>query len=63
LRPAWTNNSREPISKISRAKWTGSVAPDLECLSSNPSTTKKKKKMVLDPSMEYVYVYSFHVKK
>jgi hypothetical protein len=40
-----------PISKITRAKWTGSVAQVIECLlckcealSSNPSLTKKKKK-------------------
>jgi hypothetical protein len=38
-----------PISKISRAKWTGDVAQAVEhckykALSSNPSPTKKKKK-------------------
>jgi hypothetical protein len=49
-RPAWTNNSQDPVSKITRAKWTGGVAQVLECplckceaLSSNRSSEKKKK--------------------
>jgi hypothetical protein len=40
-----------PISKITRAKWTGSVAQALECLlfkcaalRSNPDSTKKKER-------------------
>jgi hypothetical protein len=43
LRPAGTNGSQDPISKISRAKWIESVAQGLEhllckhkALSSNP---------------------------
>jgi hypothetical protein len=42
---------QNPISKITRTKWIGSVAKVVECLlckhkamSSNPSSTKKKKK-------------------
>jgi hypothetical protein len=43
LRPARTNSSRDRISKITRAKWTGGVAQveehllsKLKALSSNP---------------------------
>jgi hypothetical protein len=43
-------NSQDTISKITREKWTGSVAQGVECLlckcealSSNASPTKKKK--------------------
>jgi hypothetical protein len=32
LRLAWANSSREPISKITRARWTGGVAQVVECL-------------------------------
>jgi starvation-inducible outer membrane lipoprotein len=42
---------RDPISKITRAKWTGGVAQEVEllfckceALSSNPSPIKKEKK-------------------
>jgi hypothetical protein len=52
-RPAKPNNSQEPISKITRVKWTGSVAQAVEhllckykALSSNPSSIKKKKRGV-----------------
>jgi hypothetical protein len=45
-----TNSLREPISKIMRAKWTGSVAPVVEhllckpkALCSNPNPTKREK--------------------
>jgi hypothetical protein len=47
-RPAWTNSFRDPIFKITRAKWTGGVVQVVECLlckceilSSNSSPTKK----------------------
>jgi hypothetical protein len=50
LRPAQANSSQDPISKITREKWTGGVAHTIECLlcmhkalSSNPSLTKTKK--------------------
>jgi hypothetical protein len=50
LRPAWENSSRDSISKISRAKWTGGVAQMVECLlcqwetlSTNSSPAKKKR--------------------
>jgi hypothetical protein len=50
LRPAWANSCQHPISKITRAKWTIGVTQAIECLlwksealSSNPSSTKKKK--------------------
>jgi hypothetical protein len=32
LRPAWANSSQDPISKITRAKWTGGVAQAMEYL-------------------------------
>jgi hypothetical protein len=48
LRPAQANSSQDPISKITRAKWTRGVAPAVEhlpcyhkALSSNPSPNKK----------------------
>jgi hypothetical protein len=51
LRPAQANSLQDPISKITREKWTGGVAQAVECLlckrevlSSNPSLAKKKKK-------------------
>jgi hypothetical protein len=47
LRPAWANSSRDPISKITRPKWTQDVEHLLykcEALSSNSTPTKKKKK-------------------
>jgi hypothetical protein len=50
-RPAWANSPWDPISKITREKWTGGVAHVVGCLllnhkvmHSNPSPTKKKKK-------------------
>jgi hypothetical protein len=45
-RPAWANSSQDPISKITRAKWTEGVAQVIqwEAQSSSPSPTKKKKK-------------------
>jgi hypothetical protein len=49
LKPAQANSLRDPISKITRAKWTGGAAQvvehllcKLEDLSSNPITPKKK---------------------
>jgi hypothetical protein len=53
LRPAWANSSRDHISKITRAKWTGGVAQVAEHLLSkckvlrSNSSLKKKKKNVL----------------
>jgi hypothetical protein len=52
LRPAQTSSLGDPISKkITRAKWAGGMVQavehllcNCEALSSNPSTTKKKKK-------------------
>jgi hypothetical protein len=45
------SSSQDPISKITRAKWTGGVTQAVECLlykckalSSNPCPIKKKKK-------------------
>jgi hypothetical protein len=55
-RPAQANISQDPISKVTRAKWTGGMAQAAECLlckyealslSSNPSPTKKKKKDIV----------------
>jgi hypothetical protein len=46
-RPAWANSSRDPISKITGAKWPGTVKHLLckhQPLSWNPSPTWKKKK-------------------
>jgi hypothetical protein len=47
LRPAWANSSWDPISKITKDKWTGDVAQKVGCLlckckalNSNPSPTK-----------------------
>jgi hypothetical protein len=45
LKPAWANSSRDPISKkpitkIGLVEWL-----KMKALSSNPSTTKKKKKV------------------
>jgi hypothetical protein len=34
-------NLGDPISKITRAKWTRGVVQAVECLSSNPSSTKR----------------------
>jgi hypothetical protein len=47
LRPAQANTLRDPIFKITRAKWTGNVTHVVEhssgeALNSNPSTTKRK---------------------
>jgi hypothetical protein len=46
-RPVWINGSQDPISKITRAKWTGDAVECLLCkydvLSSNPNTTEKNK--------------------
>jgi hypothetical protein len=46
----------DPISRITRVKWTEGVAQAVECLlctcealNSNPSSTKKKKSSVLSP--------------
>jgi hypothetical protein len=48
-KPAWTNSSGDPISKITRAKWAGGVGQVVElllckckALSSNPNPTKKQ---------------------
>jgi hypothetical protein len=48
-KPAWANSSQDPISKITRAKWTGGVAQAVGCLlckcdtlSSYPSFIKIK---------------------
>jgi hypothetical protein len=47
-KPAWANSSQDPISKISRVKWTKGEAQVVECLlskrkalSSSPNPTKK----------------------
>jgi hypothetical protein len=44
--PAWANSSQDPVSKITRTKWTGGVAQVTECkaLSSHISPTKTKTK-------------------
>jgi hypothetical protein len=51
LRPSWANSLQDPISKITREKWTGGVTQAVQCLlckcealSINPSPTKKKRK-------------------
>jgi hypothetical protein len=53
-RPAQANSSRDPISKITRAKWTAGVAQmvehllwNCEALSSNIGPTKKQTKKTL----------------
>jgi hypothetical protein len=53
LIPVQENSSQDLISKINRAKWTGSVIQATECLlcknealSSNPSLTKKERQNV-----------------
>jgi hypothetical protein len=60
LRPAQANSSRDPISKITRAKWTGGTAQVVEnllckneALSSTlmPSKKKKKKEFILRNSI------------
>jgi hypothetical protein len=45
---SWGNSSRDSISKITKVKWTGTVAQEVECLlchhkalSSTPSLIKK----------------------
>jgi hypothetical protein len=49
LRSTWTNSSRDPIPKITRAKWTGGVAQALEYLlckheaKCKPQSRQKKK--------------------
>jgi hypothetical protein len=50
--PGQIVHENPPISKLTRAKWTGGVAHAVECLlcesealSSNSSSTKKKKKV------------------
>jgi hypothetical protein len=53
-RPALANSSQEPISKITRAKWTGGLTQTVECLlgkhkalnlnpSSNPQKNNRKR--------------------
>jgi hypothetical protein len=51
FRSAQANRSQDPISKTTRAKWTGDVAQAVEhllhkpeALHSNHNTTKKRKK-------------------
>jgi hypothetical protein len=60
LRPAQANSSRDPIFKITRAKWTGGVAhtgehllSKCEALSSKPTTTKKRKEKNLPTLPDY----------
>jgi hypothetical protein len=61
LRPDRTNSSRDhPLSKITRAKWTDSVAQvvesllcKLEVLSAKPSPIKKKKKVLQKLGVKY----------
>jgi hypothetical protein len=55
LRPARENSWWDPISKITKAKWTGVTVQEVKCLlckfkalSSNPSLIKKKKKKILN---------------
>jgi hypothetical protein len=62
LRSVQSNSLRDPISKITRAKWTVGATqvveyllPKCEALSSNPSPTQKKKFCVC----MYVYVCMF----
>jgi hypothetical protein len=50
-RPKQANNSQDPVSKRTRAKWTGDVAQAVEhllckrkALSSNPRLLKKKRR-------------------
>jgi hypothetical protein len=50
-RPSQANSLQDPISKITKTKWTGGVAQSVECLlckcralTSNSSPTRKKKK-------------------
>jgi hypothetical protein len=57
---------RLPISKVTRAKWTGSVAQPVECLlfkfealSSNHNLIKKKKVAVLPTSLITNQSYTF----
>jgi hypothetical protein len=50
-RPAQANSWQDPISKITRGKWTGGVAQPLT-LNPVPPTKKKKKKLTLmNPSV------------
>jgi hypothetical protein len=62
VRPTQANSSKDPVSKITREKWTASVAQLIEhplckhrVLSSNPSPTplKKKKRKKKKISMYY----------
>jgi hypothetical protein len=50
LRPVWANSLQDPISKITRTKWTGGVAKVVEhllckhkTLSSKPQSHKQNK--------------------
>jgi hypothetical protein len=69
LRPAWANTSQDPISKITRAKWTRGVAEAIENLSSNPSCTTDTKKITIGLAyniilynimVTYQYMFSLH---
>jgi hypothetical protein len=68
LRPAWENSVRDPISKITRAKWTGGVAQVVEyllCKCKTPCSNQKQNceiaKVVLRgkaiPLNEHISVY------
>jgi hypothetical protein len=43
--PGWPREKTETLSKITRVKWTGSMAQAVELLSSNPSTTCTHKRL------------------
>jgi hypothetical protein len=68
LRPTWANSSRDPITKITKAKWTGGAAQAVEylfnkhtALNSNPSlTTKKERKIAHRSVYEEMDELAFH---
>jgi 2,3-bisphosphoglycerate-independent phosphoglycerate mutase len=65
LPPAWANKLQDPISKTTRAKWTGDMAQVVEhllfkrdALSSNSHPIKRKKKKREKLFGEEVFVWS-----
>jgi hypothetical protein len=63
---AQANSSQDPISKITRAKWTGGVVQTIECqlckleaLTSNPCPTKNKNKNNPHPTILHL-LSGFH---
>jgi hypothetical protein len=68
LRPLKENSSQDPVSKVTRVKWTGGMAQGVQhvfckhgTLSSNPSPTKKIKVKNIRPFFIFVTLIQAHL--